>query len=177
MYPVADWRRLAEAFVDHPIDTIPAALRGDASQTKVAYRFFGNPQVDIQTLLHPHCEATCERIAEHPLVLVAQDTTSLNYDAHPAARCVGPISTRSDGAQGLKLHDSLALTPAGVPTGLADIHAWARWAQGARRPDLDPLRPDPTAPAQAPARQCLAAVGHPRHRAGPARGLRGGGMG
>lgn len=48
------------------------------SQTKAAYRFFHNRQVDLQTLLHPHYEATAARIGEHPLVLVAQDTTSLN---------------------------------------------------------------------------------------------------
>jgi hypothetical protein len=53
--------------------------------------------VDLQTLLHPHYEATAGRIREHSLVLVAQDTTSLNYDAHPASHGLGPINTRSDG--------------------------------------------------------------------------------
>jgi hypothetical protein len=118
--------RLAEAFFDRPTDPIGAALNGDAGQTKAAYRFFNNPQVDLQTLLHPHYEATAGRIREHPLVLVAQDTTSLNYDAHPATVGLGPINTRADGAQGLKLHDTLALTPQGVPLGLVDIQVWAR---------------------------------------------------
>lgn len=118
--------RLAQAFAEHPTAPIGVALNGAASQTKAAYRFFHNPQVDLQTLLHPHYEATAARIREHPLVLVAQDTTSLNYDAHPATRALGPINTRADGAQGLKLHDSLALTPEGVPLGLVDIQVWAR---------------------------------------------------
>jgi len=118
--------RLAEAFFDHPTDPISAALNGDAGQTKAAYRFFNNPQVDLQALLHPHYEATAARIGAHPLVLVAQDTTSLNYDAHPASHGLGPINTRADGAQGLKLHDTLALSPAGVPLGLIDIQVWAR---------------------------------------------------
>jgi hypothetical protein len=82
--------------------------------------------VDLQTLLHPHYEATAGCIREHPLVLVAQDTTSLNYDAHPASHGLGPINTRADGAQGLKRHDTLALTPAGLPLGLVDIQVWAR---------------------------------------------------
>jgi hypothetical protein len=85
--------------------------------------------VSLQTLLHPHYEATVRRIAEHPRVLSVQDTTSLNYDAHPATRGLGPINTRSDGAQGLKLHDTLALTPEGVPLGLIDIQLWARKAR------------------------------------------------
>jgi len=82
--------------------------------------------VDLQTVLHPHYERSVGRIAEQPVVLAVQDTTSLNYDAHPATRGLGPINTRADGAQGLKLHDTLALTPEGVPLGLIDIQLWAR---------------------------------------------------
>ncbi len=120
---------LAAAFAAQPTAPIPVALQGNASDTKAAYRFFSNPQVDLHTLLHPHFEATAARIAAQPVVLTAQDTTSLNYDAHPATRDVGPINTRADGAQGLKLHDTLALTPEGVPLGLIDIQVWARDAQ------------------------------------------------
>lgn len=118
--------RLAEAFGEHPAAPIGVALNGCASQTKAAYRFLHNPQVDLPTLLAPHYAATVARIGEQPLVLVAQDTTSLNYSAHPATRDLGPINTRADGAQGLKLHDTLALTPTGVPLGLIDIQVWAR---------------------------------------------------
>lgn len=118
--------QLAEAFAAHPTATIPVALNGQAHQSKAAYRFFHNPQVDLQTLLHPHYEATAARIAAQPVVLVAQDATSLNYDAHGATTGLGPINTYVDGAQGLKLHDSLALTPEGVPLGLVDLQVWAR---------------------------------------------------
>jgi hypothetical protein len=118
--------QLAEAFGAHPTATLATALNGAPHQVKAAYRFLHNPQVDLQTLLHPHYEATAARIAAQPLVLVAQDTTSLNYDAHAATTGLGPINTRRDGAQGLKLHDSLALTPEGIPLGLVDIQVWAR---------------------------------------------------
>ncbi len=123
--------RLAEAFFEQPLANIPDALQGDAGQIKAAYRFFANPQVDLQTLLHPHLEQTVGRIAEQSVVLAVQDTTSLNYDAHPATRHLGPINTRADGAQGLKLHDTLAFTPEGVPLGLIDIQVWARDPQKA----------------------------------------------
>ncbi|NCC41647.1 MAG: IS4 family transposase [Gammaproteobacteria bacterium] len=118
--------QLAEAFGAHPTATLATALNGAPHQVKAAYRFFHNPQVDLQTLLHPHYEATAARIRAQPLVLVAQDTTSLNYDAHAATTGLGPINTRRDGARGLKLHDSLALTPEGIPLGLIDIQVWAR---------------------------------------------------
>ena len=82
--------------------------------------------MDLHTLLQPHYAATARRIAEQARVLIVQDTTSLNDTAHPATHALGPINTRADGAQGLKLHDSLALTPEGVPLGLIDIQVWAR---------------------------------------------------
>lgn len=119
-------RRLAQAVGDHPTAPLPLALQGDAGQTKAAYRFFHNPHVDLPTLLQPHYATTLGRIAAEPRVLVVQDTTSLNYDAHPATTGLGPINTRADGAQGLKLHDTLAFTPQGIPLGLVDIQVWAR---------------------------------------------------
>lgn len=118
--------RLAQAVGDHPTAPLPQALQGDAGQTKAAYRFFHNPQVDLPTLLQPHYAATLGRIAAEPRVLVVQDTTNLNYAAHPAATGLGPINTRADGAQGLKLHDTLAFTPQGVPLGVVAIQVWAR---------------------------------------------------
>jgi len=118
--------QVAEAFAAHPTAPIPVAMQGDAGQAKAAYRLFRNPQVDLPTILHPHYEATVGRIAAQPRVLVVQDTTSLNYTAHPGTAGLGPINTRADGAQGLKLHDTLALTPEGVPLGLVDIQVWAR---------------------------------------------------
>ena len=132
---------LAQAFAEQPIAPIPMALEGDAGQIKAAYRFFDNPQVDLQTVLHPHYEATAARIRAQPLVLVAQDTTSLNYDAHAATHDLGPINTRADGAQGLKLHDTLALTPAGVPLGLIDIQVWARDPKAAGKAKQRKQRP------------------------------------
>ena len=133
--------QLAEAFGAHPTATLATALQGAPHQVKAAYRLLHNPQVDLQTLLHPHYEATAARIGAQPLVLVAQDTTSLNYDAHAATTGLGPINTRRDGAQGLKLHDSLALTPAGIPLGLIDIQVWARDAHDSTTAQARKARP------------------------------------
>jgi hypothetical protein len=82
--------------------------------------------VDLESVLKPHIEATAERIGQHPVVLAVQDTTSLNYSAHPATEGLGPINTRRDGAQGLKLHDTLAFTPEGTPLGVLDAPCCAR---------------------------------------------------
>jgi Domain of unknown function (DUF4338)/Transposase Tn5 dimerisation domain/Transposase DNA-binding len=117
---------LARDFYAQPLASINQACHGDVAKTKAAYRFMNNRQVDLPTILYPHIEATAARVREHPVVLAVQDTTSLNYTAHPATEGLGPINTRADKAQGLKLHDTLAFTTQGVPLGLLEAQCWAR---------------------------------------------------
>jgi hypothetical protein len=117
--------RLARDFFAHPGALVPAACDGVKARVKGAYRFLANQQVDLQTLLRPHIEATVERLAGQDVVLAVQDTTTLNYTAH-AATDMGPIHTTQNEATGLLLHDTLAFTLAGVPLGLLDVQCWAR---------------------------------------------------
>ncbi|WP_169703117.1 hypothetical protein [Candidatus Kuenenia stuttgartiensis] len=46
--------------------------------------------------MQAHYEATEERVKENSLVLVAQDTTTLNYSTHPNTQGLGPIGTKSE---------------------------------------------------------------------------------
>jgi hypothetical protein len=117
---------MARDFYAQPLAPIPQACGGNSAKTKAAYRFLSNKNVDLDTLLVPHIEATAKRMEAHPVVLVAQDTTSLNYNTHKATEGLGPINTHVDGAQGLKLHDTIAFTPEGVPLGVIDAECWAR---------------------------------------------------
>jgi hypothetical protein len=121
---------LAADFFAQPGELIPQASHGSAAKTKAAYRFFKNPQVDMPTLLRPHIESTIERIRSHPVILAVQDTTTLNYTAHPPEG-VGPISTSENSAVGLVLHDTMAFTPEGTPLGLLNVQCWARDAEQA----------------------------------------------
>ncbi len=117
---------LARDFFDSPLASVPEACDGDLAKVKAAYRFFDNSQVDMDTILHPHTEATVERMRAHEVVLAAQDTTDLNYTHHPATEGLGPLQSIDDLTVGLKLHDTLALTPEGTPLGLLDVQCWAR---------------------------------------------------
>jgi len=117
---------LAADFAAQPGALVPEAMHGSAAKTKAAYRFFQNPQVDLATLLRPHIEATLARCRAHPVILAVQDSTTLNYTAHPPAG-VGPISRATKHqAVGLVVHDTLAITPAGTPLGLLHVQCWAR---------------------------------------------------
>jgi hypothetical protein len=91
-----------------------------------AYRFFQNPKVNMDVVLTPHTEATIERIKQHRVVLVPQDTTTLNYTTHPMMEGLGPINNTSDKSIGLLLHDTLAFTENGTPLGVVDAQIWAR---------------------------------------------------
>jgi hypothetical protein len=117
--------QLGEAFFAMPMANIPQACATQAA-TKAAYRFFDNDQVRMEAILQPHFEATEQRIGNHPIVLVAQDTSTLNYTHHPMTEGLGPINTIKDKNIGLLLHDTMAFTPQGTPLGLFDVQCWAR---------------------------------------------------
>ena len=116
---------LAADFYAQPGELVPQASNGSEAKTKAAYRFFKNSNVDMQTLIRPHIESTIERLRSHPVILAVQDTTTLNYTAHPPEG-VGPINTSKDRAVGLLLHDTMAFTLEGTPLGLLNVHCWAR---------------------------------------------------
>lgn len=108
-----------------PQAQLPGAC-ASAAKTKAAYRLFDHQRVTRDALLASHYEASAARVAEHPVVLAVQDSTSLNYTAHPHTEGLGPLNTRNDHSMGLWMHDTLAFTPEGVPLGLLDVQCWAR---------------------------------------------------
>lgn len=116
---------IAQDFFADPEGDIPKAS-GSKARTMGAYRFFQNPRINMDVILDAHKEATVERIKEHPVVLAPQDTTTLNYSAHPMTSDLGPICTSEDTLIGLLLHDTLAFTEEGIPLGVLDAQCWAR---------------------------------------------------
>jgi len=93
---------------------------------KAAYGLIGHrrPEITLARLLEPHAQATQQRMAAEPLVLLPQDTTGLNYSGLKQTRGLGPLGDEK--GQGLWLHSLLAFRPDGVPLGLLDAQCWAR---------------------------------------------------
>lgn len=114
---------LATDFALQPTASIPQAC-GCWAKAKAAYRFFDNDSIAPDHLLTAHVQATIQRAAAHPIVLCAQDTTTLNYSTHPQTRGLGPIGNNRSKTIGLLLHSTLALTTSGQPLGL--LHAQTR---------------------------------------------------
>jgi len=117
-------RKLLSALGERPQVSIPAACGGHA-ETIAAYRFFDNDQVTLEKVLEPHFERTRQRVAEHPVVLLVQDTTELDV-TRPAQQVAGAGPLDSSARRGALLHPLEAFTPDGTPLGAVWAQAWTR---------------------------------------------------
>jgi hypothetical protein len=116
---------IARDFYARPQANIPQACQSRV-KSKAAYRFFDGRTNTLARILAPHYAATVNRLAQEPVVLAVQDTTTLNYSAHPATEGLGPISNQAKGVVGLLMHDTMAFNTARTPLGLLDVQCWAR---------------------------------------------------
>lgn len=116
---------IARDFYARPEGSVPQSCQSRA-KAKAVYRFFDNRNISMERILAPHYESSLGRIRKEKVVLAVQDTTSLNYSAHPATENLGPIGSTEDGLIGLLVHDTMAFTLEGTPLGLLDVQSWAR---------------------------------------------------
>src|ERR1043166_759926 len=114
---------LATVLARRPGASLPEAC-GEQATLKAAYRFFDNAAIDPHNLLASHVDATLARLTPVPLVLAVQDTTELDWTAHPATTGLGPLTHPAP--QGLLVHTTLALTLERLPSGLLAQQVWAR---------------------------------------------------
>jgi hypothetical protein len=125
--------KLLGRLAGHPSASIPAACHGWA-ETQAAYRFFDHQAVTAAAVLQPHRDATLRRIAQHPVVLLPQDTTELDFTAKKdKSQGLGPLS--DEHRVGLLTHPTIALTPQRLCLGVVHVQTWARpdLEQGDRR--------------------------------------------
>ena len=119
-------KRLAHIVADklaNPTASIPQAS-GDWAATNAAYRFVASKQVSTDAIRAAHAHATVERTLHHSTILVLQDTTELNYTAHPNTTGLGPLDNPL--CWGLKVHSALAASTDGLPLGLLHQVVWTR---------------------------------------------------
>ena len=115
-------RKVIEALAANPEASVNAATNGWAD-TQAAYRLFNNPNVSPEQILKPHREATMRRIREHPVVVLVQDTTELDYTGHPASDALG---LNKVSRLGFYHHVQLALTPDHLPLGVVATESFDR---------------------------------------------------
>lgn len=104
----------------------------DWAETKAAYRFFHNDNVEVQNILAAHRAKTAERARQHRTVLAIQATSYLVYTSHRQTMGLGKLSLKKGkrvkkiDSQGLLMHSCLAVTTDGLPLGLLDQKIFAR---------------------------------------------------
>lgn len=88
----------------------------DWGDLKAAYRFLNNPKVTPEQIQHTHRQRVRRQCQTSPVILGVQDTTELDFTAHPAVEGLGPIG--NGGGRGLLQHSTLAITPQGDLVGV-----------------------------------------------------------
>src|SRR3954451_23250615 len=129
-------QQLLQQFSSGLGESIPFACQ-DWAHTKAAYRFLSNPRVNEGAILAGHFASTRSRFAatDSP-ILILHDTTEFTFARKDRAP-VGLLhkSFRRKGKKGrplhsvvcgILMHSSLAVTPDGLPLGLAAIKFWNR---------------------------------------------------
>jgi hypothetical protein len=105
-----------------PGRTIPQSFRSWA-EIKACYNFTDNYLVTEEKLLTPHIEKTLERIKEYPVVLLASDTTDINYTTKMAMKGKERLSNKQSG---IWLHPTIAITPERLTLGIVEANFWHR---------------------------------------------------
>ncbi len=111
-------RRLLElvsALAKDPQSSICAATGGWA-ETMGAYRLFNNKKVTPAGLLAPHQAAAVRRCEGFPCVVLAQDTTEMDFTAMKSTEGLGPLNEEK--RRGFFLHGLYAVSEQGLPLGV-----------------------------------------------------------
>ena len=123
--------KLCNRFSDAPESPINQAC-ADWAETKAAYRFFQNENVNVSEILAAHRCKTAQRSKKHKMVLALQDTSYFVYTSHPKTEGLGKMSLKKGKnvkkiySNGLVVHTCLAVTTEGLPLGLFDQTIFAR---------------------------------------------------
>ncbi len=123
--------KISQYLLDSPESPINKAC-GDWGETKAAYRFFDNDNVNYRDIIHAHAKMTIARFEREDVILAIQDTTYYNYTNHPETKGLGILS-RFKGkhkdeilTKGLCMHTTLGITPEGLPLGILDQNIYSR---------------------------------------------------
>lgn len=97
----------------------PAARQG-------AYDFLESPHVSAPAIGAAMADACAARASGYSYAFVPIDGTSLHLTDSARTKDFGSVGSLERGARGLKVIDTIAVSPNGVPLGVLDMQWWAR---------------------------------------------------
>jgi hypothetical protein len=119
----------------------------DWAETKAAYRFFQNQNVEVGEIMEAHRKKTAERAKPHKTILAIQDTSYFVYTSHVKTQGLGAMSLKKEKhvekiiSNGLVMHACLGVTTDGVPLGLLDQNVFVRKLRSTERRRLADVTP------------------------------------
>jgi hypothetical protein len=101
----------------------------DAAARQGAYDLVENRRAHTGAFLRASQSACAERASDHRFVFVPVDGTSVTLTDRTGEKGFGRVGAGSRRARGLKVVTALAVSPEGVPLGLATLQWWTRSLQ------------------------------------------------
>lgn len=111
-----------------PSGRVTAVFRREAER-QGAYDFLESPHIEPSALVTALRDACSTRCAGLPYVFVPVDGTSITVVDRAKSKDFGAIGTYSQGSRGVKVIDSIAVSPEGVPLGICAMKWWTRPSQ------------------------------------------------
>ena len=106
--------KLCDSLSEAPESPINQACE-DWSETKAAYRFFQNEQIDTEQIMAAHRGKTSMRSANHHTIPALQDTSYFVYTNHPETKGLGELSLKK-GENADNIPSLMLVTPAPIVT-------------------------------------------------------------
>lgn len=101
------------------------------SELTAAYRLFDNMFITPEKILLPHYKSTMLRIKDQKVVLLPNDTSSIDYTSKSSVEGLGILESAH--AKGLLIHPLIATTPERVCLGIVDVQIWSRDSEAHRK--------------------------------------------
>jgi hypothetical protein len=117
--------RMATQVAARPGGKVSAVFTGTAD-VEGAYRWLENPAVEVGALVDGLGRACAVRASDHAFVYVPVDGSSVTLVDQQRAKDFGPIGPTCKGARGVKVLGAIAVSPEGVPLGVAALEWWCR---------------------------------------------------
>lgn len=128
-------RSILATFARRPGGSV-TGMAEDHTEATAIYRFLRNDAVRPQAIQAALRDAALGRLGDEETVIVAQDTTCLNYTTHHATSGMGPLGA-GDGSKGygMFVHSAIAISESGVPLGPVHQQTWSRSKKIGRKHD------------------------------------------
>ena len=119
---------MASTIARCPAWSVPRSF-GVSAEREAAYRLIENDGFSYRKMVASMRSATARRAAELPYVYVAVDQSSMTL-TDGCGKGFGTVGGHGKGASGMQAVTALAVSPQGVPVGIAGLSLWTRATKG-----------------------------------------------